>query len=313
MKCDIEWRDDIRRNEWDALSRQCMHTTLTQSYAYAQTMREVHKQATVHGIITIDGQRAGIVQMQNVSLFKNIIHFVSIDRGPLWFKDFGADMHTNAFTEALNGQFPARFGRKRRFIPEIMDNNANINVKTWKKSNNTNKYKTFILDISKNDEYLLKKMKKNWRSVLNKAQKESLDIKINKNMSFLGGFLKQYVLDKAQKRYSGASFRLLSVLAKYTAVFDECLLMTVSHNNKIIASILIFQHAHGATYQAGWTTPTGRDKGAHHLLLWQAIIELKKRGVTHFDLGGYNDDTDGIRKFKEGLGGQNMALIGSYY
>ena len=80
----------------------------------------------------------------------------------------------------------------------------------------------------------------------------------------------------------------------------------------MIAAVMIFIHGRGATYQAGWTTPYGRDKGAHHLLLWQAIVALKQRGVTSFDLGGHTHDNEGLMRFKQGLGGHEITLIGSY-
>ena len=75
----------------------------------------------------------------------------------------------------------------------------------------------------------------------------------------------------------------------------------------------MFIHGNGATYQVGWTTPYGRAMGANNLLLWEAIKILKDNDIIEFDLGGYNEETEGIRKFKEGLGGHPVALIGSYY
>jgi len=312
MKCEIQWRYDMRRDEWDALCRQCTHTTLLQSYAYAQTMRAVHKQGVRHGIIYIDGHRAGIVQMQEVKLFGHMIHGLSIDRGPLWFNNFGSLMHTNAFTDALNMQFPNRFGRKRRFLPEFISRNAVLSFKNWPKVQYSSGYKTILVDLSPELNEIRSNLKQKWRNILNKSEKTDLTVKVDTNLDCLGTFLSQYMSDRMQRRYVGASPKFLSALAKYTGMHDECLLLMASINDEIVASILIFQHAHGATYQCGWTTPHGRDKGAHHLLLWHAIGELKNRGITDFDLGGYNDDTDGIRKFKEGLGGQNIALIGSY-
>ena len=313
MHCAIEWQTDIRAEDWEKLFRRCQQTTLLQSYPYAQAMREVHKQGVRHGIIYINGDEAGIVQMQEVGLLKQMIHAISVDRGPLWFKGYGSAEHVNAFARALNRLYPDRLGRKRRFLPEIQQGNAKITLDFWKKSQATRDYKTIMVDLTPSIENIKKNFQKNWRNALTKSEKNKLTVTLDNDLDYLGGFLMNYIKDRVKKRYAGASPKFLSALSKYAAMQNECLLMVASEDGEVIASILVYQHAHGATYQAGWTTPYGREKGAHHLLLWNAIVELKKRGVTHFDLGGYNDETTGIQTFKEGLGGQNIALIGSYY
>ena len=313
MKCEIRWRFDMRRDEWHSLCQKCNHTTLLQSYPYAQAMREVHKQGARHGIIYINGVRAGIVQMQEVRLLGQLLHIISVDRGPLWFHGFGSDKHTYAFSQALNAIFPARLGRKRRFLPELSSLSDGLMPKNWKKSEKTGQYKTIIVDISPKIDEIRSNLKQKWRNILNKSEKQSITVNVDENLEGLGGFLTQYVSDRAQKGYHGASPKFLATLAKYAGMHNECLLMTASCNDETMAAILVYQHGHCAIYQAGWTTSSGRTKGAHHLLLWHAITTLKKRGVVQFDLGGYNENTVGIHKFKQGLGGQTIALIGSYY
>jgi hypothetical protein len=308
--CEIKWYKNMRRGEWNSLLARCPRTTLLQSYAYAQTMREVHKQGACHGVISIDGQDAGIVQMQEISLFNGLIHTLSIDRGPLWFDD--SVVNTNVFMNVLNNQFPRRFGRKRRFIPEVDKDYSDISPDTWIRNNITDNYKTFIVDLYRNLDEIRRNLKQKWRNILNKSEKIGLKCHFDHNLEGLSLFLKNYMVDRAKKQYSGASPKFLSSLCKYASINNDCYLLHAMNGKDIIASILVFQHGQGATYQTGWTSDKGRQSGAHHYLLWQAIILLKKYGVTHFDLGGYNDENEGLQKFKAGLNGQKIALIGSY-
>ena len=84
-------------------------------------------------------------------------------------------------------------------------------------------------------------------------------------------------------------------------------------NGKTIAAVLIVCHGICATYQAGWTTKRGKDTAAHNVLLWQSVIELKKRDIHTLDLGGVNDKTaKNVKRFKEGMGGQLVTLAGQY-
>ena len=311
MTCKIQW---IQRSkeEWDSLVNRCPHSTLLQTYYYAQTMREVSQQSSRHGIILIDGQEAGIVQMQEVSLVKGLIHGLSIDRGPLWFEDFGKPSHINAFAATLNWKFPKRWGRKRRFLPEVYDKKQLILLNNWDKLTKKPKYQTFIVNLSHDIDQIRDNFKKNWRSSLKKSEDNGFIIEKDDNLTSLSKLLKHYIKDRLEKGYAGASSKFLASLSKHAALNGECFILNAIRNGETLGSVLIFTHGQGATYQVGWVNTLGRARGANHLLLWEAIKVLKDRGITHFDLGGYNEETDGIRKFKEGLGGHAIALIGSY-
>lgn len=312
MICHIQWQVGMTRTEWQELCARCPHTTLLQSYYYAQAMRAVHKQGARHGVIYIDGVEAGIVQMQNVSLLRGFIHMMSIDRGPLWFAGYGSAQHLSAFFETINCEFPHRFGRKRRFMPEYQSDNKEIKTFNWKEQGNNVDYRSYIVDLSPDLSILRSNLKQKWRNILNKAEKELLKIETDWDLQTLGPVIQGYLRDRTQKLYAGPSPHFVMTLAKYAVMTDDCLIMTACDGEYMVAAIMVFIHGRGATYQIGWTTPTGRNKGAHHLLLWQAIMVLKVRGVTVFDLGGHKEDADGIKRFKQGLGGQEIALIGRY-
>ena len=311
MHCEIKWRN-MTHDEWDVLFKKCTHTPITQSYYYAQAMRESKQQGVRHGIILIDGAEAGIVQMQEVRLFGQIIHGLSIDRGPCWFKNFGTLNHLTAFATTLDTQFPDRFGRKRRFLPEFQSKNQNISLNNWIKNQKIPQYNTFMIDLSPTTIEIRKNLKKNWRNYLSKSEKGRITIKKDDDLSTLSSFLKFYTRDRLEKQYSGTSARFLAAMAKYAAFHNDCFILNATEDGQTIGSVIIFTHGNSATYQAGWTTPYGRNKGAHHLLLWETIKILKSQGILAFDLGGYNNDADGITAFKAGLGGHAIALIGSY-
>jgi lipid II:glycine glycyltransferase (peptidoglycan interpeptide bridge formation enzyme) len=72
-------------------------------------------------------------------------------------------------------------------------------------------------------------------------------------------------------------------------------------------------HGQAATYQVGWSNQAGRDLNAHNLLLWQAMLELRQRGIKRLDLGGVNTTRSaGLARFKIGTGGQVLKLPGTY-
>ena len=76
---------------------------------------------------------------------------------------------------------------------------------------------------------------------------------------------------------------------------------------------MIFRQGTTATYHISWSSEEGRERNAMNLLLWQAIRELKKKGVRTFDLGGVDTDhTPGVARFKLITGGEVLSQSGTW-
>ena len=87
----------------------------------------------------------------------------------------------------------------------------------------------------------------------------------------------------------------------------------MAYQGQYIAGIALISHADAATYLLGWNSEEGRRVNANNFLLWHALILLKEKGYTWFDLGGVDEyTTPGITNFKRGLRGQEYRLLGEY-
>jgi len=307
MTCNINW-NVLTFPEWEQRFKTLNRASLLQGYPYAQSMAETKGQKPRWGLITIDGHEAGLVQIFEVSLFFKAIHAVILDRGPIWFGNFGNKAHIDAFFTEFNRQFPDRIGRKRRIIPET---DADLNPLGFKKI--ASGYETIWLDLTQSEEGLRAGLKKNWRGTLQKAENAGIALDWDNKGQHMDWLMQNYAVDKETKGYDGPSVKLLRTLAKYHLPRDEMLIGRASLNGKEVAGILILCHGSAATYQIGFTSPEGRDNGAHHLLLWQALGVLKFKQIRDFDLGGINDDTaKGVKRFKQGMGGKTVMLGGQY-
>ncbi|MCX7229824.1 MAG: GNAT family N-acetyltransferase [Burkholderiales bacterium] len=81
----------------------------------------------------------------------------------------------------------------------------------------------------------------------------------------------------------------------------------------VAAGMMFLVHGEAATYQIGWVGEAGRELGAHNLLLWHAMLELRGRGVRTLDLGGVDTARGaGLARFKLGTDGEVVTLAGSY-
>lgn len=314
--CTLDWQARTLA-EWNAYLNKIPKTTLLQHYPYAQAIRATQYMGARHAVIFIDGQFAGLLQTQEIGLFNRAVHVVAIDRGPLWVHGFGSHAHWHSFLETLNAAYPRGWFKRRRLIVEwaYSPEAEGILAETgWRKDTRFKEYQTLWLDITPTIDVIKANLRSNWRGSLNKAERTSIRIDCPSDPASLTFFYRMYMEDRARRRYRGPSVPLLKALRQFMPRKDTLLLSAHAEDGTpAIAAILVLRHGLSATYQIGWTTQTGRALGAHHRLLWEAIIRLKAMGVEHFDLGGVNDtEADSLKTFKEGLGGQLVTLAGLY-
>jgi lipid II:glycine glycyltransferase (peptidoglycan interpeptide bridge formation enzyme) len=306
-ECEIEW-NCLNFEDWDRRFEKIRCSNLLQSYDYARATCPLNSQKARWGLIKINSQEAGLIQIIEAGIFNNFFHAVMLDRGPLWFEGFNTEENIQSFFNCFNNEFPSRIGRRRRIIPEL----NSFEVKGYKKTQNKS-YKTIWLDLSPSAEILRANLKQKWRNMLNKAEKQGLELEWSNNLDFFSWLLTKYQEDQAKKGYKGPSVKILSAMANCFAEKQNLLIGKAVYNNEAVAAILIFCHGSSATYQVGWTSDKGRKTASHNLLLWKAMLKLKEKGILDLDLGGINDDSaKNVGKFKESMGGKVIQLAGHF-
>lgn len=324
MKCSIKW-NSLALENWRARFATVRRAPLLQVYEYALAMCPLHRQRARWGIVEIDGAEAGLVQIQEASVFKGLIHALILDCGPVWFDGFGTEEQTIAFFKEFNRQFPRRALRKRRIIPAapFSDPLHRAMQDMGYRTIATPGYETIWIDLTQDEADLWAGMKPAARNKVNKGKKSGLNIEWDQKGAFFPDLLRKYQSDRVHKGYKGPSvmtmnalFRAFSQL-KSSSSGAGALIGRAKVGEECVAAILIFVHSQNkgaaATYQIGWSSEDGKKRAAHNLLLWEAMLRLKASGVGDFDLGGINDgEAKGVKHFKEGFGGGVFTSVGHY-
>lgn len=314
MECEIAW-NELSLREWEQRFSLIPRSNLLQSYGYARAVCPQKHLRARWGLIRFDGAEAGLVQVLEAGIFKNALHAVILDRGPLWFPGFGSAAHIEAFFKIFAREFPRRFGRRRRIIPETPaspETEAALAAAGLHRLDRPG-YQTIWLDMAPDRETLWQNMKSPWRNAVRKGEKSALMSAWSGDEKEILAMLRVYQSDKAKKGYDGPSARFLSTLAKAFVTDESVLVGTATKDGRAVAAALIFCHGGAATWQAGWSTEEGKRVAAQNFLLWQAVKVLKEKGIKFFDLGGANDQSaQGVKTFKEGMGGDTVTLAGHY-
>lgn len=318
MDVSIQW-NALGADEWQTRLAKVKRLNLLQSDDYLYAMAQLNQQRISRGLITVDGQEAGICSMLEAGLFKNTIHGMILDRGPLWFEGYGSIEHFDGFVGDLAAKYPKRFGRRTRFIPEFEDTlEARQLMQGYGyKLGSADGYETMWLDLRPSTEDLRKNLNPKWRNKLNQSERKSLEIIwSNAGVNSINSkwLMAQYIEDKALRKYDGPSYKTMKALGDSFSRGKNMYVGACLLDKQPIAGILIFIHGCSATYQIGYTSDAGRENRAHYALLWNVLEVLKDRQVYDLDLGGTNaEGAKGVRTFKKGMGGTIEKTLGLYH
>lgn len=314
MRCTILW-NGLALPEWEIRFNTIKRANLLQSYDYVHAMARLNNQRPRYGLIMIDGNEAGLVSILEAGVLKNALHGVILDCGPLWFDGYGSIEDFSVFMDAFTAQFPKRFGRRLRVTSgyknsvEAQDIMATHGFKTT----DAYGYKTIWLDLRESEETLRKNLNRKWRNSLSKAERQNLEIIWSDDGQYFGWLLEHYARDKAAKNYDNVSIKTFMKLAVQFSSGKNLLQGTALFDGQPIAAIVCLNHGLASTYQIGYASDIGRAKWAHHMLLWDAIAQMKERNIYNFDLGGINEEgAKTIGKFKSGMGGEEVEMLGLY-
>lgn len=305
--CTMAW-NILSLEEWETRFNNIRRSNMLQSYPYAQAACFINRHKARWGLIRIDGAEAGLIQIFETGVLG--LHAVILDRGPLWLPGFGAPEHLVAFFAAFDREFPRRFGRRRRIIPEV-DQSQTMLV-PYESVARVKPYQTIWIDLGETGEQLRADLNRNWRNHLNKAERENIRVEWHKDGTGLMWLMQHHDAHRTMRNFQAASPKFIRQLAKYFIPRGDMLLGQAFIGDEPVAGVLFFRHGLGATYQVGWSGDQGRKVNAHQLLLWQGMMRLKDDGVQDLDLGGINEVAEGVKTFKEGMGGETVTLSGIY-
>jgi lipid II:glycine glycyltransferase (peptidoglycan interpeptide bridge formation enzyme) len=183
---------------------------------------------------------------------------------------------------------------------------------------------TFVLDISKPEEELLKNMHSKTRYNIRVAQKNNVEVVEDNSDEAFHEYLKlTHATTTRQKFYAHTDkyHRTQWELLPHTHTPDKLSshLLLAKYNGKVLVAWIVFVFKDTLYYPYGASGSEHREVMASNLMMWEVIKFGKKLGLKKFDmwgaLGPYPDTKDpwfGFHRFKQGYGGDLVEFVGSY-
>ncbi|MBI2074485.1 MAG: peptidoglycan bridge formation glycyltransferase FemA/FemB family protein [Candidatus Levybacteria bacterium] len=195
---------------------------------------------------------------------------------------------------------------------------------------------TFILDITKSEEELLKAMHPKTRYNIKVAQKHGVEVtEDNSNKAFEAYIRLTQETTTRQKFYAhnelyhrqmwqtlGIKKHELRSMDKKESHDSNKLtahLLVAKYNNKPLVTWILFVFKNTLYYPYGASSSEHRETMASNLMMWEAIRFGKKLGLKKFDMWGAlgpspdpKDPWFGFHRFKQGYGPELVEFVGSY-
>ena len=183
---------------------------------------------------------------------------------------------------------------------------------------------TFILDLTKTEEELLKDMHPKGRYNIKIANKHAVTVRENTTKN---GFEQYWKLTEEttrrqkfyarSKRYHQLQFDTLPHSAQKNRLSSH--LLTAMYNETVVTTHIFFVYKDTLYYPYGASSSEHRNVMHSNLTMWEGIRFGKKLGLKKFDMWGsmsmHPDTSDpwyGFHNFKEKFGPDHVEFIGSY-
>ncbi len=172
---------------------------------------------------------------------------------------------------------------------------------------------SWILDISRTEEEIMKGMRKTTRNLVRRAEKDGVEVSEVKNIEGIEEFYRLHEQTVGRHGFTPFSKDYLKKEFEAFAPDDQISIFFAKHGDVILSSAVIAFSGDSAFYHHGASQYSKIP--ASYLLMWRVIQKAKKRGCAKFNFWGIAPESKlkhpwaGLTIFKTGFGGHKEEYL----
>jgi len=225
----------------------------------------------------------------------------------------------NNYFKALVDYFkkePASFIRIRPPIEDTEENREFFRSLGFKSAPmHLHAERTWLLDVTSEEEALLKKMRKTTRYLIRKAERDGAEVFQSKKIEDVNHLFRLQKEAVFRHRFIPFSKKHFVNMANVFFQDDQACLFLAKYRGEIVSSAMIMFYKKEVTYHYAATSSKYPKIPSSYLLVWKAILEAKKRNFKTFNFWGIappdkpNHRFSGVSLFKKGFGGYEKVFL----
>lgn len=311
----LEW-SKLTKTQWHEVLNAFPMTNLMQTWEWGEAKHLGQNYTAKRGVFKDKkGKMVAIVQVLRKRYF-GIVDLYIVNQGPLFIKNASVQEKYSVLRELnrqLTGIFPFRVMALIPFLKTTPTNSYLIGALGLRQIGHDH-WHSSLLSLEGGLEQIRAGFNSKWRNLLNKSEKEEIDIDFCEDLKTYDWLLLKVNTKLSQENATLLDVRFYKYLFKGLSNSGRKPIIIRSKNGgDYTGAVCIVRHGCSATYLFGWTNELGRKSNINYRLLWVAIKWMVQKGVCFFDLGGFDDiATPQISHFKRGLGGEEYHLMGKF-
>ena len=314
--------DKADERAWDQLLQGFDDGNINQTWAYAAVV--AGRRDMSHMVLRLNGDVVAIaeVRIKKLPLFGLGIAYVGW--GPLWRRT-GTDVNVESFrnaVRALRNEYVCKRGLNLRLFPLVFEDEP-LPISTiladegFSQISKESGDRTILMDITPSLEILHESMARNWKRSLKHAENFGLEIIEGLEEELVEEFMKIYdeMISRKMLVESNA-FNYCKQLQKQLPEQFKMKIMLCRSSEGICAGLVSSSIGKMGIEILAATSNIGIHSCGSHLLRWRLVEELKRQGVSIYNMNGINPAKNpGTYRFKSELArkhGRDLFYIGKY-
>lgn len=304
------------REEWETYFKKAEFSNLLQSWIYGEAKRKNEKWKIYRGIIKKNNEPIAICQWMEKSIF-GLLSIVRVNRGPIYLnKNLDCEDKIGAYT--LLGKRFSLLNRKILIIaPALFDDEENrvfLKGQQFIKRSRVIGWKSALVDLDRTEEEMKMSFRGRLRNYIKNSEKLNFIFAASDKKDDVECIVKKYISMQKEKTFDGVSADLIKSMYQASNNDGNVFVVQIMDDNKqILAEKLLVTHGKQCTPLIAWTSESGEKLHAMHFLVWKTLLYLKQRGISYYDVGGYNEkERPSVCQFKKGFRGNEYCLVGEY-
>jgi hypothetical protein len=297
------------RDRWEHWFAQVPVPQFTQTWCYGEGKRV--QGWSVERLVFQDEQGPVAVCQVLVRSILGLPLLARINRGPLFLQDAPSIELQGGVFEALRRRW--RFGRRGLLLiaPALAFDEASATLlrACGFLQRRAGGWGSSCIDLEPPLDRIRASFSSKWRNPLNSAIRAGLEVRVRRDPEAFEWMLERHAGNMAAKGFAGPEPGF--VRAMVAASPEIFWVLQALDANEPVSGLMGANLGARAENYLGWTNDAGRRTGAHNLLLWNAVSQMKAAGCRALDLGGFTVN-DKYGAYKRGMKGREYRLCGEW-
>lgn len=172
-----------------------------------------------------------------------------------------------------------------------------------------------VLDLTKDEDEILKGMRQRLRRALRKAEKNDIQVETTTDPASMKEFYDIQLQTAGRQKFVAFSEDFFTKQFAAFAETGNAVLYTARHNGEVLAQNFMIFYGNEASYHYGVSTELGTKLSGAPLLHMQAMRDARERGIQRYNFWGIVDEDDtshrfyGVSVFKRGFGVDELRYV----